>query len=117
MAGEVPATTIASFDVEHRHPRQPVERLVDPRLAASNAVLDRRPVTFDAVADHLRSHDSCLEPGWSVCMHVDDVEATTASMIAELRAEGRHRAWMLLGSTCQNDYVVREVGAGEVLAG
>ncbi|HEX3089240.1 MAG TPA: C69 family dipeptidase, partial [Ilumatobacteraceae bacterium] len=98
-------TTIPSFDAAHRHPRQPVERLVDPRLVASNAVLTQRPVRFDAVAAHLRSHDSCGEPGWSVCMHVDDVEATTASMIAELRADGHDRAWMLLGSPCQNEYV------------
>ncbi|HEY0519487.1 MAG TPA: C69 family dipeptidase [Ilumatobacteraceae bacterium] len=99
-------TTIATFDAEHRHPRQPVERLVQPRLDASNTVLARRPVTFDSLAEHLRSHDSCLEPGWSVCMHAG-VEATTASMIAELRADGAHRAWMLLGSPCEHDY--REV--------
>ena len=98
-------TTIASFDSEHRHPRQPVERLVDPRLQASTAVLGRRPVTRESLAAHLRSHDSCAEPGWSVCMHVDGVETTTASMIAELRAVGDHRAWMLLGSPCQNEYV------------
>jgi secernin len=99
-------TTIAAFDVEHRHPRQPVERFVDPRLAASNAVLARRPVTCESVAAHLRSHDSCGEPGWSVCMHVDGVEATTASMIAELRADGGHRVWTLLGSPCRNEYEV-----------
>src|SRR5579871_3483624 len=34
-------TTIAAFDAAHRHPRQPVERLVDPRLAASRTVLER----------------------------------------------------------------------------
>ncbi|MEJ7584636.1 MAG: hypothetical protein WKF43_11250 [Acidimicrobiales bacterium] len=32
-------TTIAAFDQSHRHPAQPVERLVDPRLGASRAVL------------------------------------------------------------------------------
>ena len=105
-------TTIPSFDVEHRHPRQPVERLVDPRLAASNAVLDRRPVTYESVSGHLRSHDSCVEPGWSVCMHVDGVEETTASMIAELRADGRHRAWMLLGSPCRHEYVEYDMSPG-----
>jgi dipeptidase len=46
-------TTIASFDAEHRHPRQPVADLVDPRLAASNAVLDAQPVSVDAIISHL----------------------------------------------------------------
>lgn len=99
-------TTIVSFDAEHRHPRQPVERFVDPRLDASNAVLEQRPVTFDVLAAHLRSHE-CTEGGWSVCMHVDGVEATTASMIAELHADGAHRAWMLLGSPCAGEYLDR----------
>jgi secernin len=102
-------TTIASFDAEHRHPNQPVERLVDPRLDASIAVLAARPVTVATLESHLRSHDSCVEQGWSVCMHVDSVESTTASMIAELRADGRHRVWMLLGSPCENEYVERAV--------
>ena len=98
-------TTIGPFDAAHRHPNQPVERFVDPRLAASNAVLRQRPVTFASLAAHLRSHDSCVEPGWSVCMHVDGIEATNASMIAELQADGNHRVWMLLGSPCQSEYV------------
>lgn len=100
-------TTIASFDAAHRHPDQPVQRLVDPRLAASNEVLAHRPVTRQSLAAHLRSHDSCSEPGWSVCMHVEGVQRTTASMIAELRGDGRHRAWMLTGSPCEQEY--REV--------
>lgn len=99
-------TTIPSFDAAHRHPRQPVERLVDPRLASSDAVLDRGPVTFEGLQDHLRSHDSCAEAGWSVCMHVPDVESTTASMIAELPSLGSAPvAWMLLGSPCEHDYL------------
>ena len=98
-------TTIRTFDAAHRHPKQPVERLVDPRLAASMAVLRQRPVTFESLAGHLRSHDSCIEPGWSVCMHVDGIEATNASMIAELRTDGDHRVWMLLGSPCRTEYV------------
>lgn len=104
-------TTIASFDAEHRHPRQPVERFVDPRLDSSNVVLGQRPVTHDSLAAHLRSHEGS-EPGWSVCMHVEGVEATTASMIAELHADGNHRAWMLLGSPCAGEYV--EVYSSEV---
>ena len=108
-------TTIAAFDAEHRHPRQPVDRLVDPRWYASQRVLETRPVGIDAVMTHLRSHDSCAEHGWSVCMHVPDVEATTASMVAELRADGRpHRALVLVGHPCEEDYI--EVVIGEDLA-
>ena len=98
-------TCIASFDALHRHPAQPVERLVDPRLDASLALLARRPVSREAIESHLRSHDSCREPGWSVCMHVPDVESTTASMIAALPVTGPPTAWMLLGSPCENVYV------------
>jgi hypothetical protein len=97
-------TTIPEFDVAHRHPRQPVDRLVDPRWQASNATLARRPVTVDAIAGHLRSHDSCGEPGWSVCMHVDGVEETTASMIAELHPDRRSRLWALVGHPCRGNY-------------
>ena len=106
--GEVRAisnrTTIPDFDAGHRHPRQPVERWVDPRWHASQEVLSRRPVTVGALMQHLRSHDSCAEPGWSVCMHVDGVEETTASIVAELRSDGPSTAWMLLGSPCANEY-------------
>jgi hypothetical protein len=99
-------TTIPRFDTEHRHPRQPVESLVDPRLEASKAVLDRNPVTIDAVRDHLRSHVGGGE-GWTVCMHVDGVEATTASLLAEL-PHGPAR--FLLGSPCSSVYVPLFVG-------
>lgn len=107
-------TTIASFDAEHRHPRQPVATLVDPRWHASNAVLARRPVDVDALQAHLRSHDSCAIEGWAVCMHATDdhgvpVEDTTASMIAELRADGA-TAWVLVGHPCRHDYVRVRVG-------
>jgi hypothetical protein len=97
-------TTIPAFDAAHRHPRQPVERLVDPRWHASRAVLAEQPVTVGALMQHLRSHDSCAEPGWSVCMHVDGVEETTSSMVAELHADGPSTAWMLLGSPCTTEY-------------
>jgi secernin len=106
-------TTIAAFDAEHRHPRQPTERFVDARLAASRAVLAAEPVTVPGLMRHLRSHDSCApgEDGWSVCMHVPGVEATTASMVAELVTDGRaSRAWMLLGSPCQSIYVPTPIG-------
>ncbi|MEN3272574.1 MAG: hypothetical protein V7636_1335 [Actinomycetota bacterium] len=94
-------TTIPSFDAAHRHPRQPVERLVDPRLDASRRVLAQEPLTVDAVMAHLRSHDGA--DGYSVCMHVDGVEATTASMVAELGVDDVTSHW-LLGSPCQEDY-------------
>jgi secernin len=113
-------TTIASFDAVHRHPQQPVESLVDPRLDASRAVLDRRPVTVASLVDHMRSHGSPGVEGWSVCMHARGkdgqlIEVTTSSMIAELCADGRaHRAWVLLGSPCQHDYI--EVAVGEAIS-
>ncbi|MEO6124045.1 MAG: C69 family dipeptidase [Ilumatobacteraceae bacterium] len=97
-------TCIPSFDAAHRHPGQPVERLIDPRLRASQAVLADRPVSVDSIAAHLRSHDSCVADGWSVCMHVNDVEATTSSMIAELPTTGPPTVWMLVGSPCQHQY-------------
>ena len=106
-------TTIASFDAAHRHPRQPVEDLVDPRLAASTSVLAQGDVTIDDLKRHLRSHDSGGSPGWSVCMHVPGVESTTASMIAELPAEGAPVAWMLLGSPCEHDYRRIEVSSAQ----
>jgi hypothetical protein len=104
-------TTIPTFDAEHRHPRQPVERLVDPRWQASQRVLRERPVTVELLAAHLRSHDTCVDEGWSVCMHVDDVEETTASMIAELDPQGGpHRVLMLLGHPCESEYVEHRIG-------
>jgi secernin len=96
-------TTIAAFDAEHRHPRQPVETLVDPRLARSNAMLANRPVTVGALFDHLRSHDG-NDDGYNVCMHVDGVEATTASIVAELPVDGMPRLWAAQGSPCVTGY-------------
>lgn len=97
-------TSILAFDAAHRHPRQPVEQLVDPRWHASQRVLAQRPVTVEALQAHLRSHDSCGAPGWSVCMHVDGVEATTASMIVELPVDGLPTLWALTGSPCRREY-------------
>ena len=96
-------TTIPAFDAEHRHPRQPVERLVDGRLAASAAVLAHEPVTVDGLMSHLRSHVGG-EDGYTICMHVPHVEATMASMIAELPIDGPPKAWFLVGSPCTSDY-------------
>lgn len=102
-------TTIPSFDARHRHPGQPVERLVDARWDASRRVLAAEPVPVDAVEAHLRSHD-CAEPGWSVCMHVEGVEATTASVIVELGGTVSVAHW-LLGSPCTHQYLTVPVGA------
>jgi hypothetical protein len=97
-------TTIPAFDAEHRHPRQPVDRLVDPRWHASQRALANRHVTISGLQEHLRSHDSCGDPGWSVCMHVEGVECTTASMIAALRPDGGSTLWALTGNPCRFEY-------------
>ncbi|HUC33302.1 MAG TPA: carcinine hydrolase/isopenicillin-N N-acyltransferase family protein [Ilumatobacteraceae bacterium] len=102
-------TSVPGFDERHRHPRQPVDRLVDSRWHASQCVLEARPVTASSLRDHLRSHDAGGDDGWTVCMHVDGVEATTSSMIAELRADGRSRVWAMTGSPCRGDYVTLDV--------
>jgi len=105
-------TTIAAFDSEHRHPRQPVATLVDPRLDASRSLLaGADPITSDALARHLRSHVGG-DDGWTVCMHVDGVEATTASMVARLPdpSDGPPQAKFLLGSPCRSVYVPLAVG-------
>jgi hypothetical protein len=100
-------TTIPAFDAAHRHPRQPVEVRVDPRLAASRAVLATRPVSVEALQAHLRSH--AQPDGWSVCMHRPEM-TTTASMVVELPDRGAARAWCLLGSPCRGVYVPLVVG-------
>jgi secernin len=101
-------TTIPAFDATHRHPRQPVQTLVDPRWRASQAVLAREPVTVDALKSHLRSHVG--EESYTVCMHVPEVEATTASAIAELGRGDRPKGWYLMGSPCTSVYVTLFVG-------
>ena len=102
-------TTIPSFDAAHRHPRQPVATLVDPRWEASKRMLAVEPITVRDVMDHLRSHE-CVETGWSVCMHVAGVEATTASVVVELEGATSVAHW-LLGSPCERRYVTVPVGA------
>jgi secernin len=101
-------TTIPAFDAAHRHPGQPVERLVDPRLAASRAVLAAEPVSVAAVKAHLRSHVG--QEGYTVCMHVPgeagQAQATTAALVAELPGPAR----FLLGSPCTSVFVPLAVG-------
>jgi hypothetical protein len=100
-------TTIPSFDAAHRHPRQPVETLVDPRWHASQAVLAHEPVTTEALEAHLASHAGG-EDGWTVCMHVEGVEETTAAMVAELPEGASPRVWFAEGSPCQNPFLRRK---------
>jgi hypothetical protein len=101
-------TTIPAFDAEHRHPKQPVATLVDPRLDASRAVLATRPVDVERLKEHLRSHVG--DDGYTICMHVPGVEATTAALIAELPAGPRPLAHVLLGSPCTSIFVPLFVG-------
>jgi hypothetical protein len=104
-------TTIPAFDDAHRHPRQPVATLVDPRLAASRAALERGPFSVAAAEAHLRGHVGG-DDGWTVCMHVDGVEATTAALVAELPVAGGGPpiARFLLGSPCRSAFVPLVVG-------
>ncbi|HVM54587.1 MAG TPA: hypothetical protein VM262_15475 [Acidimicrobiales bacterium] len=103
-------TTIPAFDATHRHPRQPVDRLVNPRWEASKRVLADEPVTVEKVMRHLRSHDGSDE-GWTVCMHVEGVEATTASLVVELDGDAAQSvAHWLLGSPCRQSYVAARLG-------
>lgn len=99
-------TTIPAFDAAHRHPKQPVKRLVDPRWEASKRLLADEPVSVDAVMRHLRSHDGV--DGYSVCMHVPGVEATTASVVVELGDQSV--AHWLTGAPCGNEYVTVPIG-------
>jgi hypothetical protein len=95
-------TTIPAFDAAHRHPRQPVEALVDPRWRASQAVLRTRPVTVASLQAHLASHEGGAD-GWTVCMHVDSPdlrESTTAAMVAELPTDDGPTVHHLVGSPC-----------------
>jgi secernin len=102
-------TTIGTFDREHRHPRQPVATLVDPRLRASRALLADEPVTVEGLEAHLRAHAGGPE-GWTICMHVDEQEATTAAVVAELGSRDNPKARFLLGAPCSSIFVPVFVG-------
>jgi hypothetical protein len=99
-------TTIPAFDAAHRHPGQPVDRLVDPRLRASCAVLAEEPVTIAALQAHLASHVGG-DDGWTVCMHVDTAdhqEATTAALVAELPVGAPPVAHVTIGAPCRSTW-------------
>ena len=99
-------TSIPAFDAAHRHPKQPVAHLVDPRLHASTRVLEHRPVTVASLQAHLASHEGG-DDGWTVCMHVDGPahqEATTAAMVAELPVAAPPIVHHLVGSPCRETW-------------
>src|SRR5437667_5264744 len=106
--------------------------LADHRLAATRACIARRSLGSDdnAIADvvaTLRDHgdgpwgapgsptastarpvpDASAEDfrGITVCMHVHDYQATTASIVVDLRTDAPPRAWACLGSPCAGVYV------------
>lgn len=96
--------TIPHFD-DRRHPHQPVETLVDPRLRSTNQFLETRPVNVDGIGRHLASHGMGSH-GWDVCMHVDGVEETTASLIAVLNTDGEPEIRMTQGSPCRQPWTL-----------
>lgn len=99
-------TTIPTFDATYRHPKQPVHLLVDPRLAASQSLLQHTPLDVSDVRQHLSSHVGG-DNGWTVCMHAEHdgviTESTTASMIAELDNNDSIVYWAQ-GSPCVTPY-------------
>lgn len=104
-------TTIPAFEELHREARLGTEPFVDGRWEACTAAVGREPVAERALRDHLRSHTGG-DGGWTVCMHVDGLEATTASVVAALPdpADGPIVARFLLGWPCRSVYVPLRVG-------
>jgi hypothetical protein len=103
--------TIPAFDAAHRDPAMPTD-FTDPRLRSSEAVLAAEPVSVASVKAHQRDHRAG-DHGFSVCMHVDDLVATTAALIAELPGPFTSRrplAHVCLGSPCRTIFVPVAVG-------
>lgn len=111
-------TTIPSFDARHRTAREAVGPFVDPRWEAGCAVVAAEPVTERGLQGHLRSHVGGAG-GWTVCMHVGAVEATTASLVTELPGAdaGPLVPRFLLGSPCRSIYVPLRPGESVDLPG
>lgn len=101
-------TTIPAFDADHRHPRQPVERTVDPRLAVTRNALAAEPVTAASLVAVQRDHRGV--DGYGVCMHVPGDQETTAALVAELRPDQPALVRVALGSPCRSVYVPLVVG-------
>lgn len=121
-SADVPSS--ADFDT-WRNPRAPTA-IADHRLLATRAcVAGAAAVGARDVVATLRHHGeapwgapgsgSAVSPvpadvyddfsGVTVCMHVRDYQATTASMVADLHDDGRQRIWVALGSPCASVYV------------
>ncbi len=103
------------FD-DYRWPRMPTA-IADHRLTVTRGVVARAGASAEDLARTLRSHghadDENALPGeiddgrgFTVCMHRPESHSqTTASMIAELRNDGRVRTWTCLGNPCCGVYV------------
>ena len=130
-SGVVPGTDLESW----RDPATPTG-FADGRLAASRAFVQRRLAMAEvggrsdaarAAVAHLRDHGTgpwgapgdaapvvpaptdvgADGTGVTVCMHIRDFESTTASMVAELRADATTpaRVWVALGNPCASVFV------------
>jgi hypothetical protein len=102
-------TTIPAFDALHRSAQVSAEPFVDPRWEACTAAIGREPVVEADLRQHLRAHVGG-DKGWTVCMHVDHFEATTASLVTPLPIEEAPLARFLLGWPCRSVYVPLLVG-------
>jgi hypothetical protein len=102
--------TIPAFDAAHRDTDPGLAPMIDPRWQASCARLDAGPFDVDGARAHLRSHVGGAD-GWTICMHVGGLEATTAAVVAELAPGGVPPvARFLLGSPCRSVFVPVVVG-------
>jgi len=102
-------TTIPAFDEVHRPAQVSAEPFVDPRWEACTAAVGSEAVTEVGLRQHLRRHVGG-DGGWTVCMHVEGLEATTASLVTALPADEAPLARFLLGSPCRSVYVPLLVG-------
>jgi hypothetical protein len=117
-------------DIESWRDQSTPTGFADGRLGAGRAFVAGRsaaamPCDPRAAVAHLRDHgtgpwgapgeegpvvappDDVLPDGTgvTVCMHVRDFEATTASMVASLSADGPGRAWVAVGNPCASVFV------------
>lgn len=100
--------TIDAFSATHRDTSPELAAFIDPRWEASKAAL-ANPLDVAAARAHLRSHVGGAD-GWTICMHAEGMEATTAALVAELPRDRRPVARFLLGSPCRSLFVPVLVG-------